>query len=115
MSRNIGNQKAHLLWAGDDVVIEIASHRSHGHIASADSEVRRPWKFCRQNRKLDAASNVEFLLDFAQLLIALQGAASGHVAQASQKDRKAEWLQAGKLKLEDAPEVVPYDKRDKGE
>src|SRR3984893_449869 len=75
VTRDIGNQETGLMLIGDDVVIEIASYRSHRQVACGDSEVWRIRELRGQNRELDAAGHLQFLPNLAELLVAFAGGA----------------------------------------
>src|SRR5690348_6689665 len=91
---------------GDDIVVKIAGDRGHRNIAAGNLEVHGVRKFRRQNRKLNAASDLELVLNFIQLLVALQSAAGGHVSQGSKKCDEAEGLEVLQL---DGKEVCHID------
>src|SRR6202035_5181688 len=91
----VGDEQACLGLVCDEEVVEVSGYGCHGNVAGGDVEVGRFRIGSRQNRCLNAACDFEFLLNFAELMVAMQTALCGYVAKGSEEEGEAEGLLIG--------------------
>jgi len=75
-----------------NIVVEVSRYGGHWNAAGGDLKVRQRGETRGQNRQLYAAGNLEFLLNFAELLVALQSSSRSDVSQRTQEHYEPEGL-----------------------
>ena len=88
VSGNVGDKQSGVLVVGEQEIIEISGHRSHGHILCRNVKRSRSREGIGQNGELHAPRKIEFLLNFTQFLVTLQGATCGDIPEAGKQYRK---------------------------
>ena len=88
----IGDEQAGLLRSGDEEVVEVSGDGGHGNVAGGDLEVGGVGIGGGKDVGLDAAGDLQFFLDFAEFLVAVQGASRGYEAEDTEEEGEADWL-----------------------
>ena len=87
---DVGDEEAGLLGIGDEEVVEVSGDGGHGNVAGGDLKVVGLGIGQGQNRGLDAACDFEFLLKFAELVVAMEASFRGYVAEGCEEEGEAE-------------------------
>ena len=86
---DVGDEEAGLLRVGDEEVVEVSGYGGHGNVAGGDAEVRGGGVGGGEDVGLDAAGDFEFFLDFAELLVAVDAAFGGDIAESGEEEGEA--------------------------
>src|ERR1700750_2839406 len=81
----VGDEEAGLLRIGDEEVVEVTGYGGHGDVAGGYVEVVGFRVGSREDGCLDAAGDLEFFLNFVVLMVAMQTALCGYVAEGAEK------------------------------
>src|ERR1700733_12687584 len=86
---DVGDEEAGLFWVGDEEVVEVSGDGGHGDVAGGYLEVIGGGIGGWEDVSLDAAGDLEFLLNLAELGIAGQTSFCGYVAEGGEEEGEA--------------------------